>query len=708
MQAPNTQTSEADERRAGVLGAALCMAIIAAGVVLTEHSSPALLVAAVVGLLVRSQVRSLAAANVMNRDVREARARAEALLREREALVGTINHQLIVSIAALDGRIVEVNDKLLAISGYERHELIGQNHRVLASGLHSRAFWFEMWKTVARGETWRGEVCNRRKDGSVYWVDSLIAPMVGADGRVERYLSIRADITWRKEAEAALAQQTALARELATRAESANRAKSSFLANMSHEIRTPMNGVLGMTELLLGMGLTPEQEEAARTIYRSADALLVILDDVLDLSKIEAGKLTFERLHFDAEELLHDVADLFRGRIHGKQLELFVRVLPGVPPLVVGDPSRLRQIVTNLVGNAVKFTCAGYVLVELDRRRDELVVCVSDTGPGIPLDRQGGLFEPFTQADVSTSRKYGGTGLGLAISRRLAQGMGGSLTLRSCGGEGACFELVLPLEPADTQAVGGLPLEGRRLLVVEEHPLRCQVVEEQLTRLGASVRVVRTVEELQVGDDLVDAVLGSDARLARVDSGLRAPVVLLSTQPARIPRSQLASTLATPCSSKTLARCVQTAIATAQGLVRRVERPPLAGAALPRRRVLLAEDNAINQRIARAMLEKLNCEVTVVEDGRAAVKAAELSEWDAIFMDWQMPELDGLQATAEIRANEVTQGLARVPIIAMTANVTAEDRARCAAAGMDDHVGKPIRSSDLEMAMSRLWTRRAA
>jgi len=442
---------------------------------------------------------------------------------------------------------------------------------VLNSGLHPREFWAEMWRTVSQGQTWRREVRNRRKDGTYYWVDALVTPFVDAQGRVTKYVSVRADITARKQAEAELARQSAIATELAARADEANRAKSAFLANMSHEIRTPMNGVLGMTELLLSMGLDREQEDAARTVYRSAEALLVVLNDILDFSKVEAGRLEFEHLRFDVQQLIYDTMELFRGRV-GSQVELLVHLAPDAPRVVWGDPSRLRQILSNLVGNAVKFTSAGHVLVDLERRGAALVIRVSDTGPGIAPERQGALFEPFTQADASTSRRYGGTGLGLAISRRLAEGMRGTLGLESAPGEGSRFELVLPLEEERELEPPAQPLLGRRVLVVKRQPLARRILREQLMAQGARVESVPDLDAAREAfaaarfDALVcaegdaDSVLGSTCRRARCGCCCRPPrrgVARASrrcSSPARRRRSAARSPTASPSSRVTARR----------------------------------------------------------------------------------------------------------------------------------------------------------
>jgi PAS domain S-box-containing protein len=682
---------------------------------LVTGSALSLLAAAVVWLLGRGRARALQLALKMTREATEARLQAEEAQREQRAMDLLIRDQFIVSVSDVEGRIVAVNDAMCAISGFTREELRGKDHRVLGSGLHPKKFWGTVWQTMLAGRAWRGEICNRSKAGELYWVDALIAPFVDAQGGVTKFVSIQSDITARKATEVELERQSGLAVVMAAQAEQASIAKSSFLANMSHEIRTPMNGVLGMTELLLGMSLNAEQDHAARTVYRSAEALLVILNDILDFSKIEAGRLEFERLSFDVQQLLYDCMELFRGKVAGRPVELQVRIAPGAPVFVWGDPSRLRQVLTNLVSNAVKFTAAGHVLLELERVNGWVSLRVVDTGPGIPLERQPALFEPFTQADVSTSRRHGGTGLGLAISRRLVEGMGGEITLSSTVGEGTRFEVSLPLVEDLTAAAarGGL-LQGRRVLVVDSQVLARGIAGEMLVAQGALVESATDVEgaRVRLRATTFDAVLLSDANVDELLAVLReqggahqvVSVLWSAAGPRGVPRPQLTLTVPRPCSHEVLGSAISEALSGRGELPRlRLVAPPPALSPLPRRRVLLAEDNAVNQHIARAMLEKAGCEVVVVNDGVEAVAAFQRERWDVIFMDCQMPELDGYEATARIRAQESASGQARTPVIAMTANVMPEDRARCLASGMDEHLAKPTRAHELARVLS-IWS----
>jgi len=301
---------------------------------------------------------------------------------------------------------------------------------VVNSGVHPKKFFVDMWNTITGGKVWHGGICNRAKDGKLYWMDSTIVPLRDAEGQINGYIAIRTDITQRKQTEARLLEaknraeqlnqelktRIAQANDMALKAERANEVKSTFVANMSHEIRTPMNGIMGMLEVLLGTSLSAEQEDYVRTAYSSAEALMIIIGDILDFSKLEANRLKLERIPFDLHELTFQVAELFRSQLAGRPVEMLVSVATDVPRLAIGDPGRIRQILSNLVGNAVKFTHTGHVRIAVTWSKHEFAIAVHDTGIGIPAEQLDRLFTPFTQVDASYSRKYGGTGLGLAIS----------------------------------------------------------------------------------------------------------------------------------------------------------------------------------------------------------------------------------------------------------------------------------------------------
>ncbi|HVU64337.1 MAG TPA: CHASE domain-containing protein [Phycisphaerales bacterium] len=413
----------------------------------------------------------------------------------------------IVSEADASGRIIAANDLFCAISGYSREELIGQNHRILNSGTHPKAFWVDMWRTIASGRPWQGTICNRAKDGSEYWVDTIIAPFVGPGGRVERYVSIRHDATARMQAERALIQ----AREAA---DAANRAKSEFLANMSHEIRTPLTAILGFADLLNEDGdiaQAPERRvQSIDTIRRAGRHLLTVINDILDVSKIEAGRMTVERIDTPLARIVREVESLCRPRAAGKGVALSARLATPVPERILSDPTRLRQILLNLVGNAAKFTEQGEITITLgvvsDPNPSRLWIDVEDTGIGMTREQAGLLFDSFTQADSSTTRRFGGTGLGLAICRRLARLMGGDVTLeRSEPGRGSCFRLSLPLEASPgAPVVRGLEALGPgtmrpepvptaalagRILLAEDGQDNQRLLSFLLRRAGADVEV---------------------------------------------------------------------------------------------------------------------------------------------------------------------------------------------------------------------------
>ncbi len=505
-----------------------------------------------------------------------------------------LDQHAIVSITDKDGRILYANDRFCTSAGYPREDFLGNTHGIVKSGVHGPEFYRELWSTILAGRVWKGEMCNRAKGGELYWFASTIVPLTGPNGKPDQFIGICTDITRRKTAEAELQS----AKEVA---EAANRAKSEFLANMSHEIRTPMNGIIGMTDLALDTTLTAEQRDYLLTVKASADALLTIINDILDFSKIEAGKLDIEAIPFDLHALIAEPVRLLAPRADEKRLRCVSRIAPSVPAQVIGDPVRLRQILLNLLGNAIKFTEAGEVAIEVAAKVGAgetalLHFAVRDTGIGIPPDKQEHIFEAFAQEDSSTSRRFGGTGLGLSICSRLVELMHGRMWLESTPGVGSSFhfELNLPVVAAETGAMKVVPAD-----------------------------VVSTTES------------GATARAAHV---------------------------------------------------------------------LLVEDNAVNQRVATALLQRRGHHVSLAQNGIEALEAlAALADgrFDVILMDMQMPLMDGLEATREIRKREIAAGVARTPIIAMTANAMQGDREICIEAGMDDYVSKPIKADLMYEALDR-------
>jgi PAS domain S-box-containing protein len=647
-------------------------------------------------------------------DAKNANLQLNEARRALEQQLFAIDQHTIVSIADTAGNITYANQLFVDISGYPLDELIGANHRIVNSGTHPKELFEALWHTISSGKVWSGELCNRRKDGSLYWVSATMVPFLDEEGLPQHYMSIRSDITPLKQAEASLrntvfdlnervkewtclnkvtqalqnealndadlldtivrllppgwlapdetharicyrgdsfitpgfqesvwrqvaaisnggpedrievfriapsengvafleqeqvllgsiASQIGQAMErrrtrtelLAARdaAEAANQAKSDFLANMSHEIRTPMNGIIGMTDLALDAHSESERKEYMEIVRRSADSLLGIINDILDFSKIEAGKLVVEQVGFDLARTVNECLHPLLVRAKEKQLAFCCDIDENVPPYVAGDPTRLRQVLVNLAGNAIKFTDSGEIsirieVVGVEDDRTHLRFSVKDSGIGIPQDKLGTIFESFSQADTSTTRKYGGSGLGLTITQRLVGLMGGSLTVESCLGSGSTFQFTLPLMRAD----------GPSMVSPESKPV-------------------------------------------------------LSMSPMRI---------------------------------------------------LLVEDHPINQKLAIHLLEKWGHQVTLAENGQEALSRLCAGErFAVVLMDMQMPVMGGIEATQRIRAMEKERNSAPHKIVAMTANAMQGDRDACLAAGMDDYLSKPITQSELTEKLSR-------
>ncbi len=788
-------------------------------------------------------------------DLLETRRELDFTLNDLNARQFALDQHAIVSITDVAGNIVYANDRFCEISGYERDALLGKNHRLVNSGIHPRSYFETMWATIASGNVWHGEVCNRSRTGDLYWVAATIVPILGADGLPARYISIRTDISQQKQLEATLAKEqnflqsvmntlgeglytldaqgnctfinaegerllgwtldeirgrnlhdlvhfqtldgtpvsrddcpthcsirdgkhyrsdddaftakdgvifpvaiiaaplkdgdaiagtVAAFQDITERkrtaaemlrakelAEEANRAKSDFLATMSHEIRTPMNGVIGMTELTLDTELTRVQRDYLNVVKSSADNLLEIINDILDFSKIEAGHIELEYIQFQLRDLMSSALKPLALRAYQKGLELIYQVAPDIPETLVGDPGRLRQIVINLVGNAIKFSDKGNITVRVAAGQvdsdgyADLEFSVTDQGVGIPAEKQASIFSPFTQADASTTRRYGGTGLGLAICARLVQAMSGEISVTSQPGQGSTFHFTarFGIGVGEEPVQSPLPVElaGMPVLIVDDIEVNRQVLSSMVERWGMRPSAVdgaaAALARLQSSASspaliLLDAMmpevngyqLAEQLKTLRLDPE---PVVLMLTSggmPGESERCRelgISAYLTKPIGPQELRAAIVDAVdARLSGSAQLVTRESMAEHDTVVLNILLAEDNEVNTRLAKALLHKWGHRVVAVTDGQQAVDTWKTGAFDVILMDVQMPGTNGLDATRLIRAEEQVRG-GRIPIIAMTANAIKGDRELCLGAGMDDYISKPIRAESLRQVLLR-------
>lgn len=783
---------------------------------------------------------------IANLELAEQKTLLTSALRNSSALLSALDMHAIVSTTDRAGTITEVNNAFCIISGFSREELIGKNHRIVNSGLQPREFWISMWENISHGKPWRGTICNRSKNGTHYWVDTFIAPFMDADGVIEKYISIRTDITAAKKQETALitaSKQLLKAAEVAQlgiwtwnltnnaftydermheiyetpadvinsglfydywrsrvhpddldstedqlhgaiagistynpiyrmirhdgsirfiqasgyverdrngqpvmvmginrditeqhnlestlreakqAADDASRSKSEFLANMSHEIRTPMNAILGMLTLLRKTELSIRQEDYASKTEGAARSLLGLLNDILDISKVEAGKMELDPNPFYIDQLLCDLSVIFSANAGNKPIEVLFDIDPNVPRHFIGDAMRLQQVLINLGSNAIKFTAKGEVILKISvsqriGRSVTLRFAIRDSGIGIAPENQARIFNGFTQAEASITRRFGGTGLGVVISQRFIQLMGGELELNSALGEGSefFFTITLPLAEdttATAEMTSTLSSAPWRTLVVDDNPVANEILGRMAQSLGWIVDVAISGEhaieliQAKAAAGITYQAIIVDWQMPVMDGWQTSkhihelnlanplPVIVMVTAHGRemlIQRSEADQALINGYLVKPItASMLLKAVEDARGGCER--RHPTTNGSIEKRldgmRILIAEDNLNNQQIARELLEAEGSILVIVNNGQEAVEAVAniKPEFNVVLMDLQMPVMDGITATRHIRHKLNNSTL---PIIAMTANAMASDREACLKAGMNNHVGKPF------------------
>src|SRR5713101_7261187 len=690
---------------------------------------------------VRARTADLASANhALQTEVTD-RIRAEETLSAERTMVRALIDNVPDFMYAKDteSRFIVANSFLADSLGMKTpEELLGKTDFDYFPKELARAYYQDEQNVIRTGQA----LSNREEEcldgqGNKIWLLTTKVPLRDKNGRVIGIAGTGRDITERKKAETEMQR----ARQAA---EAASHAKSEFLANMSHEIRTPLNGVIGMTDLALDTDLSSDQREYLETVRLSADTLLTVINDILDFSKIEAGKIDLEATDFDLRDCLEGTMKTLGLRADEKGLELLCEVAPEVPEVVRGDSGRLRQVIINLVGNAIKFTDKGEVAlkvqVEAAHTRDRtLRFTVADSGIGIPKEKLEVIFHPFSQADTSTTRKYGGTGLGLTISNRLVGMMGGGISVESEPGRGSQFHFTVRVGIADTKVieVGAIAppeiLRAVRVLVVDDNRTNRRILEGMLGRWEMKSSSVQDGEEAltklseaqEAGEPF--ALILMDMHMPQMDGfelierirqspGSSAATIMMLTSAghrgdaARCKELGVAAYLMKPIRQSELREAIARVLGARvqQGAIPLITRYALHDAREPGTslRILLAEDNPVNQRLASRLLEKRGHSVVVAGNGREALEALEKEYFDLVFMDVQMPVMDGFEATAAIRKKEGDSGI-HLPVVALTAHAMKGDREKCLAGGMDGYLTKPIQPQELDELLQSYIARRA-
>ena len=630
-----------------------------------------------------------------------------------------------VYLSTFEGELLDCNAAFLNMYGFSsKVEALSWPFSSLHGDPAGHQAFLEKLRT--EGQILNYERRQRKKDGTLFWILDRATIVIEPGGR--RIIEGTAiDITERKLAEESLQLEIAERKRAEDAANAASQAKSVFLATMSHEIRTPMNGILGMTDLVLDTRLSHEQREALDMVKSSADALLLVINDILDFSKVEAGKLQFENIRFGLDEILDETAKTMNFRAREKGLELICDVRPGVPSLVTGDPGRLRQVLVNLIGNAIKFTEEGEVILRIEKESENeggvlLHFAVLDTGAGIPPGKQRIIFEAFTQADGSNTRKVGGSGLGLAICSRLVEMLGGKIWMENrCDNRGSVFHFTARLgfcEDGASQAVDSPPdaLQDVPVLIVDDNATNRHLLAEMLAAwkmdvAAAGTPALKLLQQRSAANKpfqliVLDAEMpGMDGftvaqEIQRQPELAVAGIVMLtsvgsSADAMRAQQAGIRACVNKPVRRSDLLRAIRRAMGVVQPESAGFEEPcPSSGDARPPLEILVAEDNPVNQILAVRLMEKYGHRVTVANNGREALTAVDNNRFDVVLMDLGMPEMDGFEATAAIRRKEAVQG-GHLAIIAMTAHAMKGYEDRCLQAGMDAYLSKPINAAKL-------------